>query len=46
MFNSSFFKFLIIFTILIGGSFLIMAITSAFDSKADINNASQPVILN
>ena len=45
MFNSTFFKFLITFVIIICASFLIMGIAASFDSKTDSNNNSQAVIL-
>ena len=39
MFNSTFFKFLITFAILIGASFLIMGIAGSLDKKTDTGNS-------
>ena len=38
MFNSTFFKFLITFAVIVGVSFLIMGITGYYESKENVNN--------
>jgi hypothetical protein len=45
MLNSSFFKNLIIFALIIGASFLIMGIAGGFDSKINIDKSTGPTIL-
>jgi hypothetical protein len=44
MFDSTFFKFLIAFAIIIGTSFLIMGIAGGYDTKNNQNNSAQTVI--
>jgi hypothetical protein len=46
MFDSTFFKFLIAFILIVGASFLIMGIAGGIDSKkASSDNIAQPVSL-
>ncbi len=45
MFNSTFFKFLITFVVIIGISFLIMGIAGYYDSKSKIGNTIETTIL-
>ncbi len=44
MFNSTFFKFLITFAVIVGISFIIMGIAGGFDLKTNTNNNSQPAV--
>ncbi len=41
MFNTTFFKFLVTFAVIIGASFLIMGIAGGFDTKNNTNNSAQ-----
>jgi hypothetical protein len=45
MFNSTFFKFLITFAVIIGVSFLIMGITGSFGSKINADKNIQQIIV-
>jgi hypothetical protein len=45
MFNSTFFKFLITFALIIGASFLIMGIAGGFDTKINADKSVEPVIV-
>jgi hypothetical protein len=45
MFNSTFFKFLITFAVIIGTSFLMMGIAGSFDSKTSIDKNNQSTAL-
>jgi len=40
MFNSTFFKFLITFAVIVGISFLVMGVTGYFESKESTNNTA------
>jgi len=45
MFNSTFFKFLITFAVIVCTSFLIMGIAGGFNSKINTDKTVQPTIL-
>jgi hypothetical protein len=45
MFNSSFFKFLITFAVMIGASFLVMGIAADFDTRMNTNTSTPTIIL-
>ena len=44
MFNSTFFKFLLTFAVIIGMSFLIMGVAGGFDSRNNSNKSAQSII--
>ena len=44
MFDSTFFKFLIVFALIIGASFLIMGIAGGFDNKNGVGN-NAPIVI-
>lgn len=45
MFNSTFFKYLITFALIIGASFLIMGIAGGFDTKINADKTTPQIIL-
>lgn len=45
MFDLTFFKFLLVFVVIIGTSFLIMGIASSFDSKTSSYKDAEVIIL-
>lgn len=45
MFNSTFLKFLVSFTLIVGASFLIMGIAGMFDSKSPMDQVDGSIIL-
>jgi len=45
MFNSTFFKFLITFIVIIGIGFLIMGITGYYESKENPDNAANTTVV-
>lgn len=44
MVNSTFFKFLITFALIVGTSFLIMGIAGFFDTNENVDNNAQTII--